>query len=269
VSPAVRAGMVDMESNTTLVQSFPAHEAVPEGRGPFPPVVVFHDAFGLTVRMRGIVNRLAREGFYAIAPNFYALPSSFASVAPEFMRTMTVGGFERADEDAARERERTLTDARAEAIFRQAFRYVSGRSVARPQRCGALGFSMGGRLAFLAACAAPESVGSLVAFHPTGLGGGEALHPGQSDPLERAGSLDAPALFVYGRLDSSIRESERSRVRETLTELKKDFQIEEIPEAGRDFLFADDPNFRIRASRLAWEKTLALLKRASARAHAL
>src|SRR5271167_2778619 len=116
----MRAGMIDMESNTTLVQNFPAHEAIPDGAGPFPAAVVFHDRFGLSAHVRGVANRLAQQGFYALVPNFYALPSSFASVAPDFMRTLTVGSYDYRDVVAADERERTLTDQRAEVVFRQA-----------------------------------------------------------------------------------------------------------------------------------------------------
>ena len=43
--------MVDMESNTTLVQCYPAHEAVPAGQGPFPPVIVVHDRVGLNAHV--------------------------------------------------------------------------------------------------------------------------------------------------------------------------------------------------------------------------
>src|SRR5437764_13544396 len=116
----MRSGMIDLESNTTLVQAFPAHEAVPDGNGPFPTILVFHDRFGLTAQLRGVVNRLARAGFCAVAPNFYAFPSSFASTAPELMKTLTVGCYGPGEESAAREREATLTDQRAEVVFRQA-----------------------------------------------------------------------------------------------------------------------------------------------------
>ncbi|HEY3202257.1 MAG TPA: dienelactone hydrolase family protein [Thermoanaerobaculia bacterium] len=254
----MRAGMIDMESNTTLVQNFPAHEAMPDGRGPFPAVVIFHDRFGLSAHVRGVANRLARAGFYALAPNFYALPTSFASVAPEFMRGLTVGFFDYADEAAAVERAATLTDERAEVVFRQAFRYLATRSRARSGPFGVLGFSMGGRLAFLAACVAPEYVRACVGFYPAGLGDDAAVHPGQSDPLARAGDLLAPLRLFFGRLDTTIRDVQRERIRSRLMELGRDFRIEVFPEAGHDFFCSERQTYRIRASKVAWEETLAL-----------
>lgn len=257
----MRAGMIDMESNTTLVQNYPAHEAVPDGQGPFPTVVVFHERFGLNLHVKGVANRLAREGFYALAPNFYALPSSFAAVAPTFMRTLSTGSIDYDNELAAREHAATLSDERAETIFRQAFNYLATRSKARSGGMGALGFSMGGRLAFLAACRMPEDVHTCVCFYGTGIASGAAPHPGQSHPIEEAESLRASLLLFYGQLDDTIRSEERERIQERLSKLGKDFRIEVFPEAGHDFFCSERESYRIHASKIAWEETLALLRR--------
>jgi dienelactone hydrolase len=128
----VRAGMVDMESNVTLVQNFPAHQAVPEGEGPFPAVIVFHDRFGLTPQVRGVANRLAREGYHVLAPNFYALTSSFSTLAPQFMKGVGVGYFEYGEEAAAASRRMSgpaPVSTRLASVARGAF--LRGR----PTRC--------------------------------------------------------------------------------------------------------------------------------------
>jgi len=256
----MRAGMIDLESNTTLVQAFPAHEAVPDGSGPFPTILVFHDRFGLTAQLRGVVNRLARAGFCAVAPNFYALPSSFASVAPEFMGTLTVGCFGPEEDAEADERAATLTDERAEAVFRQAARFLDTRARVHAGGLGALGFGMGGRLAFLAACAMPQAISACVAFYPEGLGSERPLFHGQADPLGRAESLTAAVRLFYGGLDDSIHEAQRERVRARLTQLGKDFHIEAFPEAGHDFFCSDRESYRIKASKTAWEEALAFFR---------
>jgi carboxymethylenebutenolidase len=258
----MHAGMIDMESNTTLVQNFPAHAAIPDGAGPFPAVVVFHDRFGLSTHVRGVANRLAQLGFYALVPNFYALPSSFASVAPEFMRTSTIGSYDYADADAAADRERTLTDQRAGVVFRQAFTYLATRSRVRSGGPGVLGFSMGGRLAFLAACDEPELVRACVCFYPTGLGGSAPMAAGQADPLERADSLSAPLRLFYGRLDEVIRSAERDRVQSALSGRAKDFRMEVFPEAGHDFFCSERDTFRIHAAKVAWDETVGLFRTA-------
>jgi carboxymethylenebutenolidase len=256
----MRAGMIDMESNTTLVQNFPAHEAIPDGAGPFPAAVVFHDRFGLSAHVRGVANRLAQQGFYALVPNFYALPSSFASVAPDFMRTLTIGSYDYRDVVSADEREWTLTDQRAEAVFRQAFNFLAMRSCVRSGGVGVLGFSMGGRLAFLSACDEPDRVRACVCFYPTGLGGPASMPVGQADPLEHSMNLKAPLMLFYGLLDERIRPAQREKVQSTLANLRKDFRLKVFREAGHDFFCSERDTFRIQAAKTAWEETITLFR---------
>jgi dienelactone hydrolase len=78
----MKAGMIDTESNITPVRCYSAHEAVPDAARPLPPVIVLHGPFGLNAFARVTANRFASEEFYALAPDFYATPVSFAA-APD------------------------------------------------------------------------------------------------------------------------------------------------------------------------------------------
>jgi carboxymethylenebutenolidase len=257
----MRSGMIDMESNTTLVQCYPAHEAIPDGGGTFPAVIVAHDRFGLNPQIRGVANRLANSGFYALAPGFYAIPTSVAEVAPEFMHPTLPIRFGYDDEARADDAAAMLSDERAEDIFRQAIVYAMGRAKVRaPRGVGVMGFAMGGRLAFLAACRNPAEVGACVSFYGGELTGSSHAH-GRPAPLDLAADLRASVLLLYGELDTTISRHERESVRDRLTALGKDVQIEVFHDAGRDFFSEELDAHRIHASKVAWDATLALFRR--------
>src|SRR4051812_43958277 len=49
----------------------PGYVAVPEGAGPFPAVIVFEEIFGVNSHIRDVTERVAREGYLAIAPDYH------------------------------------------------------------------------------------------------------------------------------------------------------------------------------------------------------
>ena len=58
----------------------PAYFATPEGDGPWPGVVIVHDAFGLTSDIRRIADRVAGAGYLAIVPALYRRGNRVACV---------------------------------------------------------------------------------------------------------------------------------------------------------------------------------------------
>src|ERR1700751_5425905 len=52
--------------------SIPAYHAMPDRGGPFPTVLVVQEIFGVHEHIKDICRRLAKLGYYAIAPALYA-----------------------------------------------------------------------------------------------------------------------------------------------------------------------------------------------------
>src|ERR1700684_4366576 len=50
----------------------PAYRAMPASGGPFPTVLVVHEIFGVHEHIKDICRRLAKLGYFAVAPYLYA-----------------------------------------------------------------------------------------------------------------------------------------------------------------------------------------------------
>lgn len=268
-----RAGMIDMESNTTLVQQFPAHEAVPAGgEGPFPSVVLLHDVFGLDAGSRALANRLARAGYYTLAPNLYAAPFSTAEGAPDWMSAAfhLAGNLESAglslhtsftveEYEEAKGRAAALDDRRAVALVRAALAHLAIVSEASTSAVAVVGFGMGGRLAFLSACEFTADVHAGVVFSGEGIAAPYRLRPSEPVPILRFESLEAPLLFFYGAQDDEIRSGEREAVERILASSNRPHELVTFREAGHDFFNEGSAGYRISAAREAWDKMLDFL----------
>jgi carboxymethylenebutenolidase len=106
--------------------------ATPLTDGPWPGVVVIHEAFGLTDDIRAQADRFAREGYLAFAPDLYSYGFSPRCLVATF-RTMFRGGGGR-----------VLTDIDSAREFVRGQPRCSGK-------VGIIGFCMGGAFAILAA----------------------------------------------------------------------------------------------------------------------
>src|SRR4051812_15860321 len=52
-------------------QPMPGYLALPDGPGPHPAVIVIEEIFGVNAHIRDVTERVAREGYVAIAPDVH------------------------------------------------------------------------------------------------------------------------------------------------------------------------------------------------------
>jgi carboxymethylenebutenolidase len=156
----------------TIRDGFDAYLALPDaGRGP--GVVVFQEIFGINDNIRGICDRLAGEGYVALAPDvFWRLEKRFErkdeSGMQDGMAMVSKLDFGLAAQDAA-----------ATVAHLRGLPETVGR-------VGAIGFCLGGTLTYL--CATSTDVDAAVPYY------GSGIH----DMLDRADRLVCPTLFHYG-----------------------------------------------------------------------
>ncbi|TMF35496.1 MAG: dienelactone hydrolase family protein [Chloroflexi bacterium] len=112
-----------------------AYTAMPDGGGPFPGVVVIHEAYGLNDNIRNITRRFADAGYAALAADLFT-GRNRAICMTRYMAGMLLGSVNRYGID----------DLKA------ALTYLARLPEVDAQRLGAIGFCMGGGFAIAWAC---------------------------------------------------------------------------------------------------------------------
>jgi carboxymethylenebutenolidase len=221
-----------------------AYYVVPDGEGPFPGVLVFQEAFGVNDYIQGEARRLAAHGYAAIAPDLY----DGKTVAYD-------------DQEGAFARIKALTDDGMLDYTRSAMRFLDAQPDVRREKKGAVGFCMGGRLAFLTAVSEPAQIAAASSFY----GGGIAAEQKRFfDPLlDRVPDLGGALLLIYGADDESITPREHARLAEALSTHKKRYCISVFPGAPHGFASRHRTAvYRPDAAEEAWAETFALFDRA-------
>lgn len=194
--------MTDIEL-TSPHGKLPCYLAKPEGEGPWPGVVILHDAMGMTTDLRNQADWLAGEGFLAIAPDFYSWGGTLRCMISVIRSVLRRSG-------------RAFDEAETARAF------LAGNSECTG-KVGVIGFCMGGGFAFLLAPAARgfDAVSANYGTIP-------------EDPEETLADA-CPIIASYGAKDSSLKGS-AAKLEKLLTDLGVPHDVKEYPEAGHSFL---------------------------------
>jgi dienelactone hydrolase len=159
-----------------------AHLARPDGKGPWPAVLIGHDGIGLDDYQRGRADNLANLGYLTLAMDYHAGRTYFGEPQAMLARVMPL----------------MADPARMQAIGRAALDVLLAVSDADHNRLAALGYGAGGRIVLeLASAGVPFK--ALAAIHPglpaartedwMNVGGAFLLCTGSEDPLCTPGHL--------------------------------------------------------------------------------
>jgi carboxymethylenebutenolidase len=177
--------------------------AFPTGDGPWPGVVVVHEAFGLTADMTRQADRLAENGYLAMAPDLYSHGFT-ATCLVSTMRQMITGREGRAMRDIEAARKALVENPKCTG------------------KVGIIGFCMGGGFAILAAGRGFDASAPNYGAAP------KDLHAA----LEGA----CPIVGSYGAKDGKSLRGTAQRLESTLTELDIDHDVKEYPNAAHSFM---------------------------------
>jgi carboxymethylenebutenolidase len=210
-----------------------AYLALPPG-GAGDPVLVLHPWWGLNVTIKGVCDRLATEGFLALAPDLHHGQVAETIPAAEALASSIFNNL-----DAAR----SEVDGAISFLAPHAAR--SGRGLA------IIGFSMGAFFALDATIRLPDSARSVVVFYGT--------RPAEASDFQAS---QAAYLGHFAETDDFEPQAEVDKLESNLEAAGRSATFHHYPGTGHWFFEPDRPDaYHPAAAALAWERTLAFLRR--------
>ena len=204
--------------------------AFPEGHGPFPAIILFQEAFGVTAHIRSLVEKFCNEGYVVISPDLFhrtvhrieAPYTDFSIVMPHF-KAITMEGLS--------------SDLNA------CYNFLQNQAIIIKDKIGCIGYCLGGRVAFIANSILPLK--AAVSYYGGGL---ELL-------TDKAVNLNGAHLFFWGGLDTSITTEKVETIITAVKNAGKEYINVVFSNAQHAFNNNERPNFNQSASKEAWAIT--------------
>jgi carboxymethylenebutenolidase len=212
------------------------HLAIPAG-GTGPGVIVVQEWWGLNPQIKGVADRLAGEGFVALAPDLYRGELAGHDEMDKAGQLMTSLPMDRAARDMS-----------------GAVDYLAAHDAVTGDAIGAIGFCMGGGLVLTLGCLRPDRVKAVVPFY--GVVGFD------DDNAPDWSKLDAAVEGHYAEKDDFFPAAKAEALEAGLKGLGKDATVHVYPGTGH--AFANESNalgtYDEKAAATAWERAVSFLR---------
>ena len=229
----VRAGDGDM----------PAYRAMPAAGGPFPTVLVVQEVFGVHEWVKDICRRLAKAGYFAIAPELYARQGDPTKISDTNALMKDIVS--------------KVPDAQVMGDLDAAVAYAKSTGKADTARLGITGFCWGGRIVWMYAGHNPNLKAAVAWYGPVS----RAYHQGDKTPMDIVASIRAPVLGLCGGEDPGIPADTTAKIQDAMKKAGKTVEIVTYPDAPHGFLADYRPSYRKAASEDGWKRMLDWFRR--------
>ncbi|MBY0431640.1 MAG: dienelactone hydrolase family protein [Rhodospirillales bacterium] len=219
----------------------PAYRAMPAQGGPFPVVLVVQEIFGVHEHIRDVCRRLAKLGYYAIAPELYARQGDVSRMTG--INEIISKVVSKVPDS------QVMDDLDSVAVYAGA----SGKGDV--ERLGITGFCWGGRAVWLYAAHNPK-IKAGVAWY--GLLAEPMWDKTAPTALQAAAELKAPVLGLYAGKDKFIPESDVEKMRQATQ--GKGAEIVFYPQAEHGFHADYRPAYDPVAAKDGWERLVRWFK---------
>jgi carboxymethylenebutenolidase len=227
----------------------PAYRAAPAGKANAPLVLVVSEIFGVHEHIADVARRLAKAGYFAVAPELFVRQGDAASYGEIGKLVAEVIN--------------KVPDAQVMGDLDASVAWAKGQG-AGTAATGITGFCWGGRITWLYTAHSP-AVKAGVAWYGRLVGTPSALMP--TNPVDLAGQLNGPVLGLYGGQDPGIPLTSVETMKQALADAaakgnaaakKSEFVV--YPDAPHAFNADYRPSYRKAAADDGWQRALAWFK---------
>ena len=208
-----------------------------------PGVVVFMEIFGINSHIRDVVDRVAREGYVVLAPDFFHRTGPGIEVGYDddgFAQGMALLNQLESGE--------MVSDGRAAVAYLRARSDVSGK-------IGAMGFCIGGHMTYLAAC--ENDIAAAASFYGGGIAAPEGIGGGAST-IGRTGGISGNILCLFGEKDAFIPPDHVEAIKAALKDAGTAHEVVVYPGADHGFFCDQRAAYQKAAAEDAWGRVKAL-----------
>jgi len=219
-----------------------AYFASPVGPGPFPGIVVIQEIFGVNAHIRDVTERIAREGYVAIAPAIYQRQAPGFEVG--YAAEDVAEGRKYKEQTQASE---LLADLNAAIAYLKVLPQCNGD-------IGTIGFCFGGHVVYLGAVL--EDVKVTASFYGAGIA---TLTPGGGAPtVSRTPEIKGTIHCFFGTADPLIPNAQTDEIEAALKTHNIPHRVFRYEGANHGFFCDRRESYNAAAAADAWQHVLGL-----------
>ena len=200
-------------------------------KGPLPGIIVVHEWWGLNDNMRRMTDRLAGEGYEALAVDLF--DGAGPAKTPDEAKKLTMGAM--GDKDSVKDN------------LRQAYAYLHDHEHAT--KMGVIGWCFGGGWALQTALLFPDTLDAAVMYY------GQPV-----TDVKTLATLKMPLLGLFGQEDMGITVADVLNFQDALKQAGVKAEIQEYPGAGHAFANPSGEHYNPTVAKDAWRRTVAFFK---------
>lgn len=216
---------------------FPAYVAMPSAGTNLPVVVVIQEIFGVHEHIKDVCRRLAKLGYYAIAPELYARQgdvSKMTDIGEILSKVVSI-----------------VPDAQVMADIDATIEFATKSGVVDATRLGVIGFCWGGRMSWLYAHHNPK-VKAAVSYYGL-LDGMKNATIKPTDPVDIGSKLKVPVLGLYAGTDSFVKPAIVDAMRAELVKSGSGSEIVVFPNVNHGFHADYRPTYDKSSAQYSWK----------------